>query len=94
VARSRFDPAEALGWTVERAGLEGGERDENARKIDGVLRGEIRDAARAAAVLNAGAAVYVGGTAESLTEGIRRAEAALDDGTAYAKLQALREATA
>jgi anthranilate phosphoribosyltransferase len=94
VTRFRFDPAETLGWTVERAGLEGGERDENARKIDGVLRGEIRDAARAAAVLNAGAAVYVGGTAESLTEGIRRAEAALDDGTAYAKLQALREATA
>jgi anthranilate phosphoribosyltransferase len=94
VARSRFDPAEALGWTVERAGLEGGERDENARKIDGVLRGEIRNAARAAAVLNAGAAVYVGGMAESLTEGIRRAEAALDDGAAYAKLHALREATA
>ena len=34
------------------------------------------------AVLNAAAAIYVGGLAESLSAGVQRAEAAIDDGSA------------
>jgi anthranilate phosphoribosyltransferase len=95
VTRRTFDPAEALGWAPgDAAGLEGGERLENARKVEGVLTGKVRGAARAAAVLNAGAAIYVAGLAETLEEGVGRAEAAVDDGAGYDRLRALRDATA
>ncbi|HEX5724739.1 MAG TPA: anthranilate phosphoribosyltransferase, partial [Longimicrobiaceae bacterium] len=81
VARRTFDPVEELGWErFETAGLAGGERDENARKVEEVLRGRMGGAARAAVVLNAGAAVFVAGRAESLAAGVRAAEAALGAG--------------
>ncbi|HEX8691792.1 MAG TPA: anthranilate phosphoribosyltransferase [Longimicrobium sp.] len=92
--RHTFDPAAELGWEpVDAAGLEGGERAENARKVEDVLRGEMGGAARAAVVLNAGAAIYVAGRAGSLVDGIRAAEATLDAGAGWAKLGELREAT-
>jgi anthranilate phosphoribosyltransferase len=95
VTRRTFDPAAALGWAPgDGAGLEGGDRLENARKIEGVLTGKVRGAARAAAVLNAGAAIYVAGLAETLEAGVRRAEAAVDDGAGYDRLRVLRDATA
>ncbi len=93
VTRHVFDPVEALGW--ERfglEGLEGGERRENARKVEDVLRGRIGGAARAAVLLNAGAALYVGGTSASLVDGVRAAETALDAGRGWDKLRELREA--
>jgi anthranilate phosphoribosyltransferase len=93
VTRYVFDPVEALGW--ERfgpEGLEGGERRENARKVEDVLRGKIGGAARAAVLLNAGAALYVAGTSESLVDGVHAAETALDAGKGWDKLRELREA--
>ena len=45
-------------------------------------------------VLNAAAALYVSGLAESLEAGVSQAAAALDDGRAYAKLEALVALTA
>lgn len=74
--------------------LAGGEPEDNAAIIRGVLSGEIRGAARTAVLLNAGAAIYVSGTAADLTEGVRRAEAALDDGGARSVLGRLVDATA
>ena len=57
--RRTFDPAEELGWDpIPAAGLEGGGREENAAKVEAVLRGNLGGAARAAVVLNAGAAIY------------------------------------
>ncbi|HEX2079794.1 MAG TPA: anthranilate phosphoribosyltransferase [Longimicrobium sp.] len=94
VTRRSFDPAEELGWErFEPAGLEGGEREDNARKVVGVLRGELGGSARAATVLNAGAAIWVAGRADSLPDGVRQAEAALDAGAGYEKLRVLREAS-
>ena len=94
VTRRTFDPAEELGWErFEVMGLEGGDRDENARKVLGVLKGEVGGSARAATILNAGAAVWVAGQAQSLADGVARAEAALDAGAGYEKLNALREAS-
>jgi anthranilate phosphoribosyltransferase len=94
VTRRTFDPAEELGWErFAAAGLEGGERDDNARKVVGVLKGELGGSARAATVLNAGAAIWVAGRADSLPDGVRQAEAALDAGAGYEKLRALREAS-
>jgi anthranilate phosphoribosyltransferase len=94
VTESRFDPSQALGWPAfEASGLDGGEREENARKVVGVLRGEVGGAARAATVLNAGAAIWVAGRAASITAGVAQAEAALDRGDGYGALQRLREAS-
>jgi anthranilate phosphoribosyltransferase len=44
-------------------------------------------------VLNAGAAVYAGGGAQSLTAGVRAAEAAIDSGAAADTLERFRAAT-
>jgi anthranilate phosphoribosyltransferase len=94
ISRRTFDPVAELGWErFDVKGLEGGERDDNARKVLGVLKGEVGGSARAATVLNAGAAIWVAGRAESLVDGVRQAEAALDAGAGLEKLRALRDAT-
>jgi anthranilate phosphoribosyltransferase len=92
--RRTFDPAAELGWgRLSADGLEGGDREENAAKVEGVLRGSLGGAARAAVVLNAGAALYCAGVAPSLVDGIHGAESALDAGLGWAKLEELREAS-
>jgi anthranilate phosphoribosyltransferase len=58
---------------------------ENARVLRGVLTGEP-GTERALAVMNAAAAIYVGGQAESLRHGVERAEESIDSGAAAAKL--------
>lgn len=92
--RRTFDPVADLGWEpVSAEGLEGGDREENAAKVEGVLRGTLGGAARAAVVLNAGAAIYCADRAPTLVDGIRAAEAALDAGAGWAKLEELRDAS-
>ncbi|MFL5381318.1 MAG: anthranilate phosphoribosyltransferase [Longimicrobiaceae bacterium] len=92
--RRTFDPVADLGWEpVPAAGLEGGDREENAAKVEAVLRGTLGGAARAAVVLNAGAAIYCADQAPTLVDGIRAAEAALDAGAGWAKLEELRDAS-
>jgi anthranilate phosphoribosyltransferase len=89
------NPAAELGWAAMSAdGLEGGDREENAAKVEAVLRGRLGGAARAAVVLNAGAAIYCADLAPSLVDGVRAAEAALDAGRGWAKLEELRDASA
>jgi anthranilate phosphoribosyltransferase len=75
--------------TPEQAGLEraadgavgAGTPGQNAEVLRGILSGE-RGTARSLAVLNAGAAVYVAGAADSIESGVRRAEEAIDSGAA------------
>ena len=75
--------------TPEQFGLEpatdgavgAGTPDENAQVLRRVLDGEP-GTERSMAVLNAGGAIYVGGAAASLEEGVRTAERAIDDGSA------------
>jgi anthranilate phosphoribosyltransferase len=62
-----------------------GTPEENARVLRDVLAGG-GDTERALAVLNAAAAIYVGGRAESLSEGVGRAEESIDSGAATATL--------
>lgn len=94
LARIRIDPVQRFGWTdFEPVALAGGEPDENARVIEAVLVGQGTDAARAAVVLNAGAALYVAGRADSLDEGVAEAERALADGAGIAALERLRTAS-
>jgi anthranilate phosphoribosyltransferase len=73
---------EPLSWlAVESA-------TESLAMIREVLAG-IKGPARNVVMLNAGAAIYAAGLADTLEEGVRRAAAAIDNGAAAAKLDAL-----
>ena len=72
--------------------LLGGNPEENAQFVRKVLMGETGPH-RDVSVLNAGAALYVGGLADDLTEGVQRAQAAIDSGAALGKLKALQQFT-
>ena len=74
-------------------GLGGGLPEENARLIRDVLDGGERGPARAAVLLNAGAAIYVAGRVDSLAAGVEAAARSVDSGAASRKLEALRRAT-
>lgn len=73
--------------------LRGGDAHANARTIREVLTCARRDEARDLIVANAAAALFVGGTAESLHEAARLAEKSIDGGAALGKLDLLVEAT-
>ena len=64
--------------------------EENARDIVSVFKGE-EGAKRDIVVLNAGAAILVGGKADDLESGVRKAEDVIDSGAALAKLRAFVE---
>jgi anthranilate phosphoribosyltransferase len=66
---------------VGDAAVAAGTPDRNAQVLRDVLAGKP-GTERSLAVLNAAAAIYVGGLAESLEAGVQRAEAAIDDGSA------------
>jgi anthranilate phosphoribosyltransferase len=66
----------------------GGSPEANADVVRRVLAGE-RGPHRDIAVLNAGAAIYVGIDGPTLAESVRTAEAAIDDGRAAAVLERL-----
>ena len=81
--------------SLGRAQLEeipGGDPDQNAATTRRILAGEP-GASRDLAVLNAGAAIYVGGRADSLKAGVRRAEEAIDTGAAEDALERFVEKT-
>ena len=86
------DPEDVGLARAEPEALAGGRPEDNAETTRRVLAGEPGPA-RDLSVLNAGAAVYVAGRAESLEAGVRAAEAAVDDGRAAAALDALRTLT-
>jgi anthranilate phosphoribosyltransferase len=94
LSRWRFEPERELGWSDGKGSdLSGATPEENARKVEAVLRGKLGGAARGAVTLNAAAALYVGGLASSLADGVARAEAVLDAGEGWTRLEALREAS-
>ena len=75
------------------ANLRGGDPKDSARTIREVISGERRDAARALIVINAAAALFVGGAAGNLAEARCRAEQSIDEGAAQTKLDELIRAT-
>jgi anthranilate phosphoribosyltransferase len=78
---------------AEDGAVGAGTPDQNARVLRDVLAGKP-GTERSLAALNAGAAIYVGGRAETLAEGVRRAEQSIDSGTAGRVLRRWVEATA
>jgi len=80
---------------VQRApleGLRGGDAQQNAAMLLGVLRGD-NGPRRAATVLNGGAALAAAGVCETIAEGVRLAERAIDTGAALDRLERLVKAS-
>jgi anthranilate phosphoribosyltransferase len=69
-----------------------GTPERNAQVLRDVLSG-APGTERSLSVLNAGAAIYVAGRADSLAEGVRAAERSIDDGAAASVLERWVEAT-
>ena len=67
--------------------LTGGSPSENAAITRSILDGTDRGAKRQAVCLNAGAALYIGGKADTVTEGVKLAETLIDSGAAKSKLE-------
>ena len=63
-------------------GLIGGDAHLNARVLRDVVSGKETGAARDVVLMNAGAAIFVSGKAESLEHGVRRAEDSVSSGAA------------
>jgi anthranilate phosphoribosyltransferase len=90
-------------WTIDPASfdlraapeeLTGGEPEENAARVIAVLDGSDRGGARSAVLLNAAAAIYVGGISSSFAASVTLAASAIDSGNAMRALTALRDASA
>jgi anthranilate phosphoribosyltransferase len=82
-------------FSIDRAqlpDLAGGDAGTNARIVREILEGE-KGAGRDIVLLNAGAAIYVGGGACDLREGITHAAESIDSGSGLGRLDALVEAT-
>lgn len=90
VSEWSIDPLK-LGMEAGTEGeLAGGTPEENARTILDVLSGLRRGGARNAVLLNAAAAIYVGGKAPAFEAALSLATRALDDGKGIEALEALR----
>lgn len=73
-----------------KADLVGGTPEENAQITRNILKGE-KGPKRNAVLMNAGAALYIGGKAESMQEGVTLAAELIDSGKALATLEKLIE---
>src|SRR5215207_7309191 len=73
--------------------LRGGDAEANARVIRSILSGQRRDAGRDLVIVNAAAALHVGGAAADLRAAARLAAESIDGGEALAKLAQLARAT-
>jgi anthranilate phosphoribosyltransferase len=80
-------PEDAGLVTADPSGIVGGTPEENAATTRAILGGE-RGPRRDLAVLNAGAAIYAGGRAASMRDGVAAAQEAIDGGAALRTLDA------
>lgn len=71
--------------------LKGGTPSENAEITRKILSGEIKGHKRNAVLLNAGSAIYIGGKADSMADGVKLAGELIDSGKALAVLEKLIE---
>ena len=85
--RSYVITPEEFGYTrCAKEDLVGGTPEENAVITRAVLQGNDKGPKRQAVCMNAGAALYIAGRAETIEEGVRMAERLIDRGAAAAKL--------
>ena len=74
----------------EVSSIAGGQPEENAADLEGVVTGEVNGAKRDIILANAGAAIYVAGEASSIEDGVEQARRTIDSGDAAAKMEELR----
>ena len=72
---------------ASKEAIRGGKPDENAAVTRGILSGEITDARADVCLMNAGAAIYIGGAESSIADGIAAARRTIVDGSALQKLE-------
>ncbi|OQX29940.1 MAG: bifunctional glutamine amidotransferase/anthranilate phosphoribosyltransferase [Spirochaeta sp. LUC14_002_19_P3] len=85
-----FNPADIGIHGFRTEDLTGGDGAENARTAMAILQGGGPNAVREAVCLNAGAALFAAARAKDIADGYNQAKAALDDGSAARKVEALR----
>ncbi|MCI5620986.1 MAG: anthranilate phosphoribosyltransferase [Lachnospiraceae bacterium] len=81
---------------LSRASLEdfrGGDGAKNAEITTQILKGEEKGPKRDIVLLNAGAALYIGGMVSDIKEGVKLAAETIDSGKAYAKVEELVKAS-
>jgi len=85
---------ESLGCTIApREAVQGGDAQANATLLRGLLGGKVGGAPEDIVALNAGAALYVTGRADSLADGVRQSQAGLREGRGVATLETLAATT-
>jgi len=82
---------DSFGMVGKKEDLIGGDAKENAKITRGILSGEIKGPKRDAVLLNAAAALFVDGKANSIEEGIKLAAEVIDSGKAIAHLEKIVE---
>ena len=85
-----FEPEKAGIRTYPIEMLKGGSAAENAKEAEKLLKGEGNEAVRTSVCLNAGAALYLYGLAESIEEGYRISSETLSSGKVLEKVEELR----
>ena len=90
VSTRQIHPGDFGLQTVSAEALKGGDADCNARILRGVLDGE-EGPQRDVVLLNAAAAIVVGGRAEDITAGLKVAQESIDSGKARQALDRLVE---
>ena len=75
--------------TGKKEELVGGTPQENVEIARRILTGQEQGTKRNAVLLNAGAALYIGGKADSMAEGVKKAGALIDSGAALAVYEKL-----
>jgi anthranilate phosphoribosyltransferase len=93
ISRWQIDPDIAEIDGIDATDLAGGDPRENASLIELVLDGSGPPAARAAVILNAAAALYVGGHTADYASAVREARDGLTHGAGAAALNRLRTAS-
>lgn len=92
VTTYEFSP-EAHGMSLcSPESLKGGDAEENAAITLGILKGE-KGPRRDISLLNAAAAIVVGGDVADMDKGLKRAAESVDSGAALEKLERLKEIT-
>ena len=69
----------------------GGTPEENAEVTRDILAGKITDTRRTVVLMNAGAALYAGGKADSIADGVKKAAELIDSGKALETLNKVIE---
>ncbi len=86
-------PEMLIGERYAPSEIKGGEPEQNAKILRGVLDGSLGGAKRAVVLMNAGAAIVAGGGADTLEDGMALARRSLESGAALEKLEQLIQAS-